>query len=190
MLTKSFIHFSIIIILSVLLPVFVYAQTDEQKIQNATWFEREGGIGVTWKYYHFDDLFNSQQDIWVGEIDLNTPGIQVSFPYAHGTPRRTVSDFASTTPNSTMMINGNFWVTSVSYASSVQYLKVNGSVINYNASAGTQSNGAIIIDSTGQNVEIAYEGNYGDWTTTTQPNVMATTVMLVRNGNIFNKRFY
>ena len=169
-----------------ILPIFSYSQTPIGIITSAQWFEREGGIGVTWKYYHFDNLFNSQQEIWVGDIDLNTPGIKVSFPYAHGTPRRTVSDFASTTPNSALMINGNFWVTTVSYASSVQFLKVNGSVINYNASAGTQADGAIIIDSTGQNVEIAYKGDYGDWTTLTRPNVMATNVMLVRNGTIFN----
>ena len=172
-----------LVVVCALLSVLVSAQTSEDTIRNAPWFERETAPGIKWRQYHFDSLYNSQQDIFYTMIDLNTPGIQVSFPFEHLTSRKKVSTFASELPNAAALINGNFCTLAVSFSSSVQYLKVDGVLINETV-VGAADEGGILIHTGKNKVEVRHREEFipGTWASTTTPNVMATNVMIVQNG--------
>lgn len=158
----------------------VAAQTPEEIIQNANWFDREVAPGVHWRSFRFDSLYNSRQAIFYAEIDLNQTGLQVSFPYRTGSGRARVSTFASETTNAAAVINGNFFdVTGVN--ASVQYLRINGTLIT-DTFPEVQDEGGILVDATGRGVSLVHRNDVGGWATTTQPNVMATNIVLVRNG--------
>jgi hypothetical protein len=161
----------------VLSPAGVTAQTPEEKIQNADWFERQVGAGVTWKHYHFDSLFNSQQDIWYADVDLSAPGISVKIPYLTGGATKTVSQYAASVPGCALAINGNFGDS----MGTVQYLKVDGTLVQTTKPAIADEAG-IIIDATGNGVSLVHRDDVGGWAAVTEPTVMATNVMLVRDG--------
>lgn len=156
------------------------AQTPEEVIQNAHWFDREVAPGVRWRCFHFDSLYNSRQAIFYAEVNLNQTGLQVTFPYRTGSGRAKVSAFASETANAVAVINGNFFdVTGVN--ASVQYLKVNGTLIT-DTFPEVQDEGGILVDATGRGVSLVHRNDIGGWASATQPNVMATNIVLVRNG--------
>lgn len=172
-----------VILLAALLlshPAFAPAQTNEQIIQNAPWFERDVAPGVKWRFYRFSSLFNSPQEIFYAIVDLDEPGVQVSFPYRTGSARAKVSQYAAETPNAAVVVNGNFADTSGVNAS-VQYFKVNGTLINATFPE-VSDEGGILVDATARGVSLVHRENIGGWAAATQPNVMATNVALVVNG--------
>lgn len=65
----------------VLAPLLTVAQTaaDSLRIVTATWNEKTLETGAVWKQAHFDDLFESQQEVNLLEIDLTNPARQIAF---------------------------------------------------------------------------------------------------------------
>lgn len=66
------------VLLLLLAPISIGAQSVAQKIADADWFHRPVGKGVTWKYYHFDHLFTGPQNLSIIEADLNEPGVKLA----------------------------------------------------------------------------------------------------------------
>jgi len=101
------------------------AQSVAQQFAGADWFARPLGTGVTWKYYHFDNLFGAPQDICVIEANLNTPNVSVELPFRNGLLRTTkmiTTDF----PGAAGGINGTFF----NVRGTSTYLRVNGTEPN------------------------------------------------------------
>lgn len=167
-----------------------FAQTDIQKIQNAAWFEREIAQGVKWKFYKFDDLFSSKQEIHVTTVDMNVTNTQLKLLSMPPGQRAVPSTFATQNANSAAVINGNFTNTSPPYNAS-QHLRIDG-VVLYETLPAVQDEGAVIIDSSGFATTVLRPGS-GNWNDRLEPNVMASNVPLRSGGAHYplpNETFY
>lgn len=165
-------------VIFVLMSAPVCAQTVASQIVNAPWETKKVGKGVTWKHHHFTSLFNSQQDVHIMEVDLNTPGVTVRFPYQTGGTHSTVSTFANTLNGAAAAaVNGQFFDSN----GSTQYLKVDGNVIN-TTNPGAAEGGAIGVTSADATSLLLRPS--GGWSTISRRHLMACGPVLVSNGNI------
>lgn len=122
---KRLIEFSTYLLLS--LPIMVYSQDqDSLQVVQAKWTKQEIRKGVVWNQGHFNNLFNSVQEInWV-EIDLkkNNKNIHIA---AEPSVLKSTSEFAKE-EDALVAINASFF--DMKNGGSVDYLKVNGNIIN------------------------------------------------------------
>jgi exopolysaccharide biosynthesis protein len=100
------------------------ANTAIDKITNAAWENRELSPDITWKYHHFEDLFDSKQSITVFEIDLTRGNIKTVLPHVESGFVKT-SEFASQS-DAMVAINGSFFNTKT--GGSTVFLKQGGEV--------------------------------------------------------------
>ncbi|MDK2971338.1 MAG: hypothetical protein PWP23_1093 [Candidatus Sumerlaeota bacterium] len=161
------------------LPAVLAAQTDILKIEKAPWFAREVADGVTWKYYHFDDLFGGQQDVHIAEIDMDVAGTALKFLYRPSVGA-TVATYATDHANTAATINGNF---SNPAREIVQFLRLDGTLITPTW-VDVQDEGGIVIDNSGF-VDVVLRPSSGDWADRTEPNVMASNVPLLTDGALY-----
>ncbi|MBX3730600.1 MAG: phosphodiester glycosidase family protein [Candidatus Sumerlaeia bacterium] len=176
-------------VLAVVLTVGAGAQTDIEKMQNAPWFAREIAQGVTWKYYHFDNLFSSEQDVHVTEVDMNVAGTALKFPHRTGGTRVTVPTFAADFANTAAAINGNF--SHPPTGEVVQFFRVDGTLIMATW-PDVQDEGAVVIAADGFTDTVLRPGS-GNWADRTEPSVMASNVPLLNGGAHYpfpNQAFY
>lgn len=155
------------------------ADADTDKIQNADWFEREIAQGVTYRYYHFTELFGGPIDLFVTDTDLNDSGISIKFPYTTS-GWKTVSTYAGETPNSVSVINGNFF--DVGTGECVQYFKVDGTVVSTTKPAIADGGGIAV--SGGNTATILARPGSG-WASLTQPSVMSSNTMVAQDDAIW-----
>ncbi len=162
-----------------LVPMAVFAQTDVQKIQNANWFEREAAAGVTWRYYHFDDLFSSQQDIHVASVDMDVEGNTVKIAYRAGGTRIPITSFVPDHANTACVINGNY----IDLATGIvlQHTRTDG-VVRYPSVVNAHDEGAVVIDAAGDADTVLRPTTPGRWDDRPEPNIMASNVPLWDNG--------
>jgi len=162
-----------------LAPMAVLAQTDVEKIQNANWFEREAAAGVTWRYYHFDNLFNSQQDIHVAAVDMDVAGNTVKIAYRENGTRIPLTSFVADHANTACVINGNF----INLATGIvlQHTRTDG-VVRYPSVPDAHDEGAVVIDAAGDADTVLRPTTAGKWDDQPEPNVMASNVPLWENG--------
>jgi len=120
---------------------------DSVIITQIKWNKQKAGKGVVWKQVHLDDLYNSQQEINILEVDLRKKNIDISFTgLANGL--KITSDFVQE-EDAIGGINGSYF--DMKDGGSITYFKVNGEVVNQSL-ASTRSkldlrlNGAITID--------------------------------------------
>lgn len=92
------------------------------------------GQGVVYRHYVYANLFNSRQEFFTVEVDLNDPNVNVHFPYALGNtatppdPYVGVSTFAARVPNAVAAVNAQFFTISPQ-SGGVEYLRVGGQMI-------------------------------------------------------------
>jgi len=140
------------IVLSIFcLFTFQYANAqsaaDSAIIAQIKWNKQKAEKGVVWKQAHLDDLYNSQQEINILEIDLRRKNIDVSFNgLANGL--KLTSDFVQE-EGAIGGINGSYF--DMKDGGSITYFKVNGEVVNESLASARSKldlrlNGAIIID--------------------------------------------
>ncbi len=87
------------------------AQSAQDLIDGADWFERPLAQGVTWRYYHFDNLFGARQNINIVEIDLDDPDVEFHIPYRVPPPdpsyQRLHQMIADQVPDAVAAVNGS-----------------------------------------------------------------------------------
>jgi len=114
--------------LLLLLPNLVFSQDqDSLQIVNAKWNKKEIKRGVFWNQGHFENLFNSVQEInWV-EIDLKKfhKNIYIAADSAQLKPTSTFAE----ENGALVAINASFF--DMKNGGSVDYLKVNNKIINH-----------------------------------------------------------
>ena len=136
------------------------------------------GQGVVYKRFTHTDLYSSKQNIFVTDINLNDPSVGIKFPNSNGT-LRTVPTHASNVAGAVAAVNGQFY--NVSTFESIQYLKVNGTVVNPTVSASDQQ--AIIDDGLGTRNSIRMlQRPAAGWDSVPTANIMATGPYLFENG--------
>jgi len=157
----------------------LFAQTTQQQadaaIGGAQWYQRTVADGVTVRSYQFDSMFNAPQIIHVIEADMANPNVQFSFPFLAGGSRKTVEAFAADVPNAAAVVNGNFF----GPTGSVQYLKVNNTLVN-TTGGGVDDRGGVVIDAGGDLSALVRPG--AGWASLADPNIMATNIPLVSGG--------
>ncbi|HNT36905.1 MAG TPA: phosphodiester glycosidase family protein, partial [bacterium] len=156
----------------------------QQTLADADWFEREVGVGVVWRQYLFDSLFNSKQTVSYLDVDLNNPNVSVQFPYLPSSRQRTSAMIPSQFSGSVGGINGTYFDTSGT-GGHVTYLRVNGSVIPPGGSLFSPwgYEGALALNAS--DVASIQRIPSGGWANNvTHPDIMACGPLLIVDGTI------
>ena len=136
--------------------------------------------GVIYRHYRYASLFNSRQEFFTLEVDLNNPAVGVHFPYARGSaatppdPYVPVSTFAARVPGAVAAVNAQFF-SITPQTGAVEFLRVGGQQI---CSGG--GNRGLIRDANGD-IRIVNEPSGGWATNTTYRDIMASHPRLVTN---------
>ncbi len=156
------------------------AQTNQEIIQSAQWSTYQVGEGVVLKTCHFPSLFGGQQDVYVADANMNTPGVSLKFVGIGDGTRRTVSTWVSDVTNAAAAINGAWFNPTTGVPD--QFLRIGG-VNLATTNPVAQERGGIVINSSGQVSCQTTPG--GGWASLTDPNVMASEVPSVVNGQAY-----
>lgn len=157
------------------LPSAIAQDADSLQIVTSKWNKRTIRKGVVWNQGHFENLFNSVQEInWV-EIDLKKNKKKVAIA-ADAKQLKTTSTFA-TENNALVAINGGFF--DMKNGGSVDYIKVNGTVVNETSSPSARANAVFSIDK--NKVQIS-DANPDNTERSSAKDVMLSGPLLVSNG--------
>lgn len=156
---------------------------DIEKIREAQWESTEVADGISWRYYHFKDLFQSRQSVTLLEIDLNK-GFEIDIPYVNSGFLKT-SD-AAIDSRALVAFNGSFFNTSVG-GSSVFFKKA-GEVMTDTRKNFTsyRENGALVINEKGE-VSIADRPTQG-WTSLDAFTALASGPLLIMDGKALEQK--
>ncbi len=133
-----------------LLPLLSLAQTpaDSLALARAQWQSEQLLPGLDWKHAHFSDLFDSEQQVNILQIDLAVPERRLAFAgLADGLAL--TSTFA-TKAGAQAGINATFF--NMKEGGSVTFLKIDGTVVNEtslllpNGQNHERANGALVVD--------------------------------------------
>ncbi len=157
------------------LPSAIAQDADSLQIVTSKWNKKTIRKGVVWNQGHFENLFNSVQEInWV-EIDLKKNKKKVAIA-ADAKQLKTTSTFA-TENNALVAINGGFF--DMKNGGSVDYIKVNGTVVNETSSPSARANAVFSIDK--NKVQIS-DANPDNTEKSSAQDVMLSGPLLVSNG--------
>lgn len=133
-----------------------YAQSkDSITVVQKKWTSKKVAKGIQWKQGHFDDLFNSVQEVnWV-EIELKRHNKNL-FLAADAKTLKPTSQFAEEN-NALVAINGGFF--NMKDGGAVDYIKVNRQVINETVKKSDRANAVLSIDNKKVNIEAASSAN-------------------------------
>lgn len=153
---------------------------DAQKVADANWQVAHLSDAVVWKYYHFNDLFSSNQFISVLQVNLEETGLKIDIPYVKSGFLKT-SDAAINT-RATAAINGSYFNTTK--GGSTVFFKKNGEVINYTVDGFTpyRENAGFAVDGDRQ-VSILKRPSSG-WTASQATTLLASGPLLLDNKEI------
>ncbi len=133
-----------------------YAQSNDSiAVVQKTWNSKKIAKGIQWKQGHFDNLFNSVQEVnWV-EIDLKRHNKNL-FLAADAKALKPTSQFAEEN-NALVAINGGFF--NMKDGGAVDYIKVNRQVINETVKKSDRANAVLSIDPKKVKIEAARSAN-------------------------------
>lgn len=170
-----------------LLPLFITAQTsaDSLLVVEAQWSQNTLKPGLVWKQAHFENLFGSQQEINLLEIDLSIPERRLAFV---GLPQglEFTSEFAKEA-DALAAINATFF--DIKQGGSVTFLKINGQVINEttlllpDSTNHERANGAFIIEGQEASITIGNNQIIGWDKALTAENIMVCGPVLLHSGD-------
>jgi len=132
--------------------------------------------GITWKQGHFDNLFNSQQEINFIEIDLRKHRKRI-FLAADSVQLRTTPEFASE-KDALVAINGGFF--DMENGGAWDYIKVAGKVINRTKKPTDRANAVLLVDRKGVSIHPASSLDYEHHEV---PNVLLSGPLLIHQQN-------
>lgn len=164
-------------------PVGGMEKTDIEIIQDATWESKSVSEGVTWKYFHFDDLFKSKQSVTLFEVDLKK-AVEIDIPYVNSGFLKT-SD-ASINTRALIGFNGGFFNTST--GGSTVFFKKDGKIIKHTRDGFTpyRENGAMTIDGNSK-VRIVEKPEDG-WESLSAPTALASGPLLIHDGKALTQK--
>lgn len=159
--------------------------TVDEQIKNAEWVVSEVSEGIEWKYFHFNDLFSSNQYITVFEIDLSK-GITIDIPYVTEGFLKT-SD-AAVGSDAVVAINGSFFDTSK--GGSTVFFRKDGEVVNYTRNGFTpyRENAGFSSDESGK-VSIVKRptAGVGGWASVDTYTLLASGPLLIYDGELVDQ---
>lgn len=153
------------------------AETDIEIIQSASWTEYQVGEGVVCKTHHFDDLFGGGQDVFIADADMDHPNVALRFVSKADGTRKVVSDWVCEVSSTAAAINGAWF--NGSDGMPIQFLRIDGTNLA-STHPNAQERGGIVIDSQGK-VTCRTRPENG-WSSLTEPNVIASEVPIVVDG--------
>lgn len=139
------------------------------------------GRGVVYRHYKYASLYNSRQEFYTVEVDLNDPNVSIHFPFARGSaatppdPYRTVSAFASTVPNAVAAVNAQFFQVTPQ-GGGVEYLRRDGQLI-FDFPGGDRG----LVRKSNGNLEIVNRPSGGWSANTSYKDIVASHPRLVTN---------
>lgn len=154
-------------------------------IKDANWTVTKVSKGVTWKYFHFDDLFTSKQFITVIDADLNK-GIKVDIPYISEGFIRTSE--AAMKNNATAAINGSFF--DITNGGSVVFFRKDGKIINATREVFNvyRENAGIAVDKTGKvTIEKKPEIAEGGWESVGVKHLLTSGPLMIYDGKVIKQ---
>ncbi len=151
MINKPIFYF----ILLISFTAFAQNTKDSLLVAGKDWKTEKLGKGVVWKQGHFTDLFNSEQEInWI-EIDLKKHGKRVHLA-ADPKVLKTTGAFAEEN-GALVAVNGGFF--DVKNGGAVDYIKVDGRVVNPTRSVSVRANAVLGIHKKKVTIEAATPAN-------------------------------
>ena len=148
-----------------------------ESIQNASWTVRKVAEGIDVRTCRFENLFGGGQDIYVADGDMGRAGVSLKFVSKADGTRKVVSDWAAEVPGAVAAINGAWF--NGSDGMPIQFLRIGGSDL-VSTHPNAQERGGIVINAMG---EVACMGcPEGGWESLSAPNVMASEVPIVLDG--------
>ena len=158
------------------IPSVLLAQlADSIAIVTKEWNTTAIKRGVVWKKGHFENLFQTQQEINFVEIDLKKQGKKLGLA-ADSTQLKKTSQFADEN-QAIVAINGGFF--DMKNGGSVDYIKVKGTVIN-KTRVKTDRGNALLLLSKKTIAILPTEGI--DYENSPFPNVLLSGPLLLRQG--------
>lgn len=157
----------------------------EQTLADAEWFERQIGVGVTWRHYQFDDLYGARQSVSVIEADLSHTSVTVRFPYLPASRGRTSSFVPQQFSDAIAAVNGSYFDTSAGGGGSTTFLRMNHNVITPQTGGATnmRTEGAVTLSS-GDYFRIQLRPSTGWDSYTRRRDVLANGPVLLWSGVI------
>lgn len=141
--------------------------------------------GVLYRYYQYDNLHGGPQRVHVLDVDANNPAVSVRFAYAlgdaHGDPYQTVPQFAARIPNAVGAINAQFFDLA-NKTGSIQYLKVNGSVVDPGGWTDAEQRAITTYDNGKPWISIRPSAGWGGYASI--PNIMASGPDMITFGTV------
>lgn len=152
-------------------------KTDRQKIVEADWETTEVVGGMFWKYFHFNELFGSNQSVTVFEITDYIETVSIGIPYVKSGFLKTSS--AGMQERAHLAVNGSFFNTKD--GGPTTYFKNNNVLVQSKRSvAKHKANAGIGIAENGE-VFILEQPDSG-WEETDFPTLLVSGPLLLTNG--------
>lgn len=157
--------------------------TNSEKVTQAKWQITKVSDAVTWKYYHFSDLFSAKQSVTVFDIDLNNQKLKIDMPYVSSGFLKTSEGAASV--RASAAINGGYFDTEK--GGSTVFFKKNGQIITTTRSGFTtyRENAGMAISSEGK-VSIIQKPS-GGWETASAHSLLVSGPLLMLDGKIITQ---
>lgn len=170
--------------ISALLGVFLFVAThafaqensDSVAIVTKAWKETEIRKGVVWKQGHFNDLFDSEQEINYVEIDLKK-NLKKLYLAAEPSQLKLTSQFALE-HRASVAINGGFF--DMKNGGATDFIQVDNKVVNRTRKKTDRGNALLLFSKKGIAIKAAIDTLYE---AETYPNVLLSGPMLLANGN-------
>lgn len=161
-----------------LTPIEILAK----QLNETKWDTYKVSDDITYKYFHFDNLFTSNQSVSILEVKINS-NLKIDIPYVTSGFLKT-SD-AAINSRANAAINGSFFNTTS--GGSTVFLKKDGTVINSTRSGfdAFRENAGFSVDATGKVAVIQKPS--GGWHSAAQSTILASGPLLVYDNKLVNQ---
>lgn len=131
--------------------------------------------GVVWKQAHFTDLFNSEQEINLIEINLRNTKSRLNLA-AESQRLRKTSDMAKEY-DALAAINGGFF--DMKKGGAVDFIQVDGKIVNHTQAPSTRANALLLVSRKSLKITLADDSSYER---ARYPHVLLSGPLLLQDG--------
>ncbi len=156
--------------------VFAQESQDSLAVVTKDWKKTKVKKGIVWKQGHFNDLFDSEQEINYVEIDLKK-NLKNLYLAAEVSKLKPTSQFALE-HQALVAINGGFF--DMKNGGATDFIQVENKVVNRTRKETDRGNALLLMSKKEINIKVATDTSYE---AKRYPNVMLSGPLLVRSGN-------